>query len=84
MYGRPPRVFGLSAASASPAVGMNQWLLDRQATTAFVKQHLSRAVLRMKFQAEKSRSECNFSVGDWAFLKLQPYVLRPFSDIAED
>jgi hypothetical protein len=42
MYGRSPRVFGLSVVFNSPAVGINQWLLDRQAMTALVKQHLSR------------------------------------------
>jgi hypothetical protein len=35
-----------------------------------VKQHLERAKLRMKRQAGKGRSEREFAVGDWVFLKL--------------
>ena len=39
-----------------------------------VRQHLERAKLRMKRQADKGRSERTFVVGDWVYLKLQPYV----------
>jgi hypothetical protein len=39
-----------------------------------IKQHLERAKHRMKRQADKGRSERSFVVGDWVFLKLQPYV----------
>jgi hypothetical protein len=41
---------------------------------ALIKQHLSRAKLRMKKQADKHRSERQFSVGDKVWVKLQPYV----------
>lgn len=41
---------------------------------ALVKQHLLRAQTRMKKQADKGHSERTFAVGDWVFLKLQPYV----------
>lgn len=41
---------------------------------ALIQQHLVRAQKRMKTQADKSRSERQFSVGDWVYLKLQPYV----------
>jgi hypothetical protein len=74
MYGRSPRVFGLSPVSASPLVGMDQWLLDRKAMVTLVKHHLGRAVLCMKFQADKSCTERQFSEGDWVILKLQPYI----------
>jgi hypothetical protein len=39
-----------------------------------VRQHLEHAKLRMKRQADKVRSERMFAVGDWVYLKLQPYV----------
>jgi hypothetical protein len=39
-----------------------------------VQQHLSRAQLRMKKQADQGRSERSFAVGDQVFLKLQHYV----------
>ena len=39
-----------------------------------IKQHLERAQLRMKRQADKGRSERSFPVGAQVYLKLQPYV----------
>jgi hypothetical protein len=42
--------------------------------TNLLKQHLNRACVRMKAQANKGRSEREFVVGDLVFLKLQPYV----------
>lgn len=42
--------------------------------TALLKQHLARSRQRIKDQADKKRSEREFSVGDWVFVKLEPYV----------
>jgi hypothetical protein len=39
-----------------------------------LRQHLERVRLRMKHQADKKRTERMFVVGDFVFLKLQPYV----------
>jgi hypothetical protein len=47
-----------------------------------IKQHLLRAQQRMKFQADKKRSEVHFQVGDQVFLKLQPYVRSSVADKA--
>ncbi|XP_066356943.1 uncharacterized protein [Miscanthus floridulus] len=41
---------------------------------ASVRQHLLRAQQRMKKQANKGRSERKFNVGDFVYLRLQPYV----------
>jgi hypothetical protein len=39
-----------------------------------IKQNLLRAQQRMKHQADKGRSDREFSVGDFVYVKLQPYV----------
>ena len=38
-----------------------------------MKQHLEHAQQRMKHQADKRRSEREFAVGDWVYMKLVPY-----------
>jgi hypothetical protein len=42
--------------------------------TKVIRQHLNRANVRMKNQADKGRTERSFEVGDLVFLKLQPYI----------
>jgi hypothetical protein len=66
--------FGLSIPIAAVSVGMQQWLQNRQVASALIKQHLHKATACMKFQADKGRTERSFEVGEWVFLKLQPYV----------
>jgi len=39
-----------------------------------LQQHLLRAQKKMKTQADKHRSDRSFSVGDFIYLKLQPYI----------
>jgi hypothetical protein len=39
-----------------------------------IKHNLARAQQRMKYQADKHRQERRFEVGDWVYVKLQPYV----------
>lgn len=41
-----------------------------------IQQNLQRAQSRMKNQADKNRQERTFQVGDWVYVKLQPYVQR--------
>ena len=38
-----------------------------------LKDHLAAAQGRIKTQADKHRQERSFAVGDWVFLRLQPY-----------
>ena len=42
--------------------------------TELIQQNLHRAQQRMKHQEDKHRQEREFLVGDWVFVKLQPYV----------
>ncbi|KAF7147605.1 hypothetical protein RHSIM_Rhsim03G0132800 [Rhododendron simsii] len=47
--------------------------LDRESTLKLFKEHLSQAQNRMKQLADKHQTERVFQVGDWVYLRLQPY-----------
>ena len=53
---------------------LNEWLSERSLMQDLVRQHLLRAQARMKKQSDKHRSKRTFEIGDWVFLKLQPYA----------
>ena len=74
LYGYSPRYFGIDAIDACPSVELTDWLEDKLVMQNLIKQHLLRAQRRMKDQADKKRSERTFQIGDWVYLKLQPYV----------
>lgn len=74
LYGHPPRHFGIVDASASAPADLATWLHEREVMIALLKQHLERSKQRMKEQADKKRSERSFAMGDWVYVKLQPYV----------
>ncbi|PKI41782.1 hypothetical protein CRG98_037817 [Punica granatum] len=46
---------------------------DREGMIRILKHHLKRAQDRIKAHADKKRSERENSMGDWIYLKLQPY-----------
>jgi hypothetical protein len=50
------------------------WLQERSAMTELIRQHLVPAQDRMKKQADKNRTECEFAVRAMVYLKLQSYV----------
>jgi hypothetical protein len=74
LYGHSLRHFGLHTTEAVPVAELTAWLQDREVISKLVRQHLLRAQARMKQQADKQRSEREFSMGDQVYLKLQPYV----------
>jgi hypothetical protein len=74
LYGRPPRYLGITAASVPIVKDLQEWLQERQLMTALLRQHLHRANNRMKYFADRKRSDRSFQVGDWVYLRLQPYV----------
>lgn len=74
LYGHPPRHFGISADTGCPVEDLDKWLKDRAIMQSLIKHNLSRAQQRMKSQADKNRQERQFEVGDWVYLKLQPFA----------
>jgi hypothetical protein len=58
------------------------WLKERALMQELLKQHLMRARQIMKAQADKHHSDRQFAVGDWVFLKVQPYVQNSVADRA--
>lgn len=74
LYGHSPRNFGLTDASVSPVPDVAALMAERATMWASVRQHLLHAEQRMKSQADKGRSERQFNIGDYVFLRFQPYV----------
>lgn len=74
LYAHPPRHFGIMDTSVCRSPDLATWLAERALMQDVLKQHLTRARQIMKDQADKHRSHRQFEVGDWVFLKVQPYV----------
>jgi hypothetical protein len=56
LYGHSPRHMGIPSVNVSSASDLDQWLQERQVMIELVKQHLNRACVRMKLQADKAVS----------------------------
>lgn len=63
LYGYTPKHFGVDANAACPVPSLAQWMQDKIVMSELVQQHLSRAQLRMKKQADQGRSERSFAMG---------------------
>ncbi|KAK1652704.1 hypothetical protein QYE76_070509 [Lolium multiflorum] len=74
LYGRQPRHFGFQNTEPTGNLDLDVWLKERAEMLPVIRQHLERAQARMKSQADKKRSERSFKVGEWVYLRLQPYV----------
>lgn len=73
VYGKPPPLHLPYLQGESAVDEIYRSLQRREHMIDLVKFHLARAQTRMKNQADKKRSDRTFSVGDWVWLKLQPY-----------
>lgn len=73
MYGQPPPVHIPYMTGASLVDTVDRSLSQREATLALIKTHLQAAQNRMKQLADRHRSDRDFNVGEWVYLKLQPY-----------
>jgi hypothetical protein len=69
---QPPSI--TSSLKETPRVHtFEDHLLHQQQVLLGLKENLAMAQNRMKQQADQHRSERSFKIGDWVFLRLQPY-----------
>ena len=73
VYGQPPSLHIPYVQGDSKVEAVDRSLRAREDCIRLLKYHLTRAQQRMKAQADKHRSEKVLSIGDWVFVKLQPY-----------
>lgn len=52
---------------------VDDFMKERLQFIKIIKEQLTEAQARMKWFADKHRTEKEFFVGDWVYLKLQPY-----------
>ena len=65
LYGHQPRHFGITPEITISSESLSDWVQDKSMMSELIQQHLVRAQYRMRTQANKSRFERQFSVGDW-------------------
>jgi hypothetical protein len=73
VYGQPPPIHLPYLPGSSSNDHVDRSLLAREEAIKLLKFHLARAQNRMVQQADKHRSDRVFSIGDYVYLKLQPY-----------
>ncbi|KAD5803509.1 hypothetical protein E3N88_14869 [Mikania micrantha] len=73
LYGYPPPIFVPYVPKDVRVAAVNELLTDREATIRLLQFALTRAHNRMKQLADKRRSDREFKVGDFVYVKLHPY-----------
>jgi transposase InsO family protein len=73
LYGYPPPSITLGHPPRSNIEAVNILLHDRHRALTQLKANLLRAQDRMKKFADQNRTERSFKIGDWVYLRFQPY-----------
>ncbi|GJX35349.1 hypothetical protein Tco_0246906 [Tanacetum coccineum] len=73
VYGQPPSLYIPYMAKDSRVELSDRTLTARDKAIDMLNFNLTKAQNRMKVQADKHRSQREFLVGDWVYMKLQPY-----------
>ena len=74
LYGHEPRHLGIDRIESCAVDDLKEWLSNRKVMIQLLQQHLCRAQQRQKSYADKNRTEHQFQLGDFVYLKLQPYI----------
>lgn len=73
VFGRALPTLPDYTAEASPLVMVDDLLLVRTSVLSTLKENLTKAQNHMRNKMNAKRTDVSFNVGDWVFLKLQPY-----------
>jgi hypothetical protein len=73
LYGYEPPAREMVLTEATQVVVVEEWMQRRINMDQLIKGLLEGARNRMRQVADKRQSERTFFIGDWVFLKLQPY-----------
>ncbi|KAL5545030.1 hypothetical protein UlMin_008814 [Ulmus minor] len=73
VYGIPPSRLLAYVLDTSHAQAVDEYLLDQDAILRELRHNLLHTQNRMKCQADQYRLDASFFVGDYVYLKLQPY-----------
>jgi hypothetical protein len=73
LYGYEPPSWKELATNHIKVASVKDHLDESQKILQLLKENLTVARNRMKQQADQNRTEREFEVGDWVFVRLQPY-----------
>lgn len=84
LYGRQAPSFNYHQAGKSTNDCVNTFLHQRTEIHKLIKANLQKAQERMKFYADKRRTERTFEVGEEVFLKLQAFKQTSLKDVKDN
>jgi hypothetical protein len=84
LYGYHPPSITSSLKEKSKVQAVADYIEHQQQVLQILKYNLTMAHNRMKQQADQHRSEIIFEVGDWVFLRLQPYKQMSLKQAKKD
>ena len=84
LYGYHPPSITSSLKEKSKVQAVEDHIENQQQVLQILKDNLTMAQNRMKQQAYQHRSERSFEVGDWVFLRLQPYKQMSLKQAKKD
>uniref|UniRef100_A0A2N9G868 Reverse transcriptase domain-containing protein n=1 Tax=Fagus sylvatica TaxID=28930 RepID=A0A2N9G868_FAGSY len=73
LYGYEPPTILDYIPGTTKVTAVDEYLHQQQVILGLLKENLLLAQIRMKSQVEKHRLERSFQVGEWVFLRLQPF-----------
>ena len=84
LYGYHPPSITYSLRDSSKVQAVEDHMKHQQQVLQLLKDSLNLAQNQMKQQADQHHSEQIFNMGDWVFLRLQPYKQRSLKNTKKD